>query len=152
MGSFVVKSVASKTLQVYSKHWVDWCSFVEATMECQGDPLSGWSEQDKAELVALFLSRRYERGLRGKQATSVTASIRLHFTRALRPTRFLDGPALEAARTACRLNPKEIRDLKDQGPSSTVKMAICQSMLTDMRGSLWVDRSWGAGDIDARMV
>ena len=86
-------------------------------MECQGDPLlSGWSEQDKAGLVALFLSRRYERGLRGKQATSVTASIRLHFTRALRPTRFLDGPVLEAARTACRLNPKEIRDLylKDQ--------------------------------------
>ena len=84
-------------------------------MECQGDPLlSGWSEQDKAGLVALFLSRRYERGLRGKQATSVTASIRLHFTRALRPTEILDESVLEAARTACRLNPKEIRDLKDQ--------------------------------------
>ena len=111
MGSFVVKSVASKTLLVYSKHWIDWRSFVEAIVECQEDPLlSGWSEQHKAGLVALFLSRRYERGLRGKQATSVTASLRLQ----LRPTRFLDGPVLEAARTACRLNPKEIRDLKDQ--------------------------------------
>ena len=39
VGSFVAKSVAPKTLQVYNKHWVDWCSFVEATMECQGDPL-----------------------------------------------------------------------------------------------------------------
>ena len=118
-------------------------------MVCQGDPLlSGWSEQDKAGLVA----KRYERGLGVKQATSVMASIRLYFTRALRPTGFLDGPILKAARTACRLNPKVIQDLKDQGPSSTVKMAMCQSMLTDMRGSLWADRSWGAGDIDARMV
>ena len=82
----------------------------------------------------------------------MTASVCLYFTRALRPTGFLDGPVLEAARTACRINPKEIRDLKDQGPSSTVKMAMYQSMPTDMRGSLWADRSWGAGDKDARMV
>ena len=109
-------------------------------MVCQGDPLlSGWSEQDKAGLVA----KRYERGLGVKQATSVMASIRLYFTRALRPTGFLDGPILKAARTACRLNPKVIQDLKDQGPSSTVKMAMCQSMLTDMRESLWADRSRG---------
>ena len=80
-GGVICRKVSSiKDSPVYSKHWVDWCSFVEATMECQGDPLlSGWSEQDKAGLLALFLSRRYERGLRGKQATSVTASIHLHF-------------------------------------------------------------------------
>ena len=96
-------------------------------MECQGDPLlSGWYEQDKAGLVALFLLRKYERGL----TTSVTASICLHFSTALRPTGFLDGPVLEAARTPCKLNPKEIRDLKDQRPSSTVKMATCQSIHT----------------------
>ena len=153
MGVFVAKSVAPKTLQAYDRHWADWCSFVEATASCQGDPLLlGWSDQDKAGLVALFISKRYERGLRGKQATSVTASIRLRFTRALLPTGFLDGPVLEAARNACRLNPKEIRDRKDKGPSSTVKIALCQSMLTGMRKDLWADRSWGAGDIDSRMV
>ena len=31
-------------------------------------------------------------------------------------------------------------------------MAMCQSMLTDMRGSLWADSSRGGGDIDARIV
>ena len=39
-GGFICDKVISiKDLQVYSKHWVDWCSFVEATMEFYGDPL-----------------------------------------------------------------------------------------------------------------
>ena len=102
-------------------------------MECQGDPLlSWWSEQDEAGLLALFLSKRYERGLTGKQTTSVTASIRLYFTRALRPIGFLDGPVLETAGTT---QSKRDPYLKDQGPSSTVKITLCQRMLTDIRES-----------------
>lgn len=59
---------------------------------------------------------------------------------------------MEAARTACGLNSNEIRDLKDKGPCSTVKIALYKSILRGMRESLWADRSWGAVDIESRMV
>ena len=121
VGSFVAKLVAPKTLHVYSKRCRGYHGMSRRSrklekigMRCRrtrtksrwqqqrnppqrkGDPLlSGWSE---AGLLALFLSKRYERGLTGKQTTtSVTASIGLYFSRALRSIGFLNGPVLETA-------------------------------------------------------
>jgi hypothetical protein len=48
-----------------------------------------------------------------------------------RGTTFLDSAVIAAARTACRLNPAEIRDRRNKGPGHAVKLPVCESILTD---------------------
>ena len=104
------------------------------------DPyLRGESEGDKAAFVALYIRSRYDRGARGKCATSVTAALRLEFTTALVPCNFLDSPIITATRAACKLNTAELREKTNGTPSTTAKLPFCESILVRMRTRLWVD-------------
>ena len=140
------------TAKTYDGHWQGWCEFIE-NIEAGKDPyLRGQREEDKAAVVALYLHTRYNGGARGKGATSVTAGLKLAFTTALLPCQFLDSPVLTAARAACRLSTAEIRDKRNEGPSGSVKLPLCESILARMRDRLWVTAVWDQVGIDRRMV
>ena len=117
------------------------------------DPLlRGVSEADKAALVGLFLLQRYKTGLRAKGATAVTAGLRMHFARSLEPTGFLDAAVISTVRQSCRLNPTELRTIRNAGTSDTVKLPACQGMLADMRTRLWDLQPWIGDGLLQRMA
>ena len=148
----MAQSVTAATAKAYEGHWLKWCRFLYEDLDSE-DPLLGeWLEEDKPAIVGLFLQLRYDEGMRGKQATSVTAGIRLKFAAALQSTAFLDSAIVTAARTACRMSTKELRAKKDGGPKGNVKLPLCESLLKDMRVKLWAGRGWGREDIDSRMT
>ena len=109
-------------------------------------------EDDKAALVALYLQSRYDKGARGKSATSVTAGLRHSFISALLPCQFLDSPIIVTARTACRLSTTELREKRNEGASTSVKLPLCESILIRMRHRLWVSCGWDRGGIDQKMI
>jgi hypothetical protein len=117
------------------------------------DPyLRGESEENKAALLALYMRSRYDSGARGKGATSVTAGLRFAFTSALIPCPFLDSAVITAARTACKLSTAELRERRNEGPSTTVKLPFCESILRRMRVRLWVSAGWDISGFDSRVV
>ena len=110
----------------------------------------GWTDSDKAALVGLMLQKRHQDGLRGKQATTVTAGIRLYFMKAVLPTDFLDSALLDAARTACRRSTTELRTQKDKGPTASVKLPVSEDIILRMRSRCWEGKEWGRQDADLR--
>ena len=152
MESFIRGSVKERTARTYERQWSEWCQFIQDETGTNDNLLAQWRESDKAVLVSLFLMRRHERGLRDKQATTVTAGIRHHFTRALLPVGFLDSAVLTAARTACQRSTTELRQRKDKGPTSTIKLPLCESILARMRNRLWEGTSWDVKGIRQRML
>ena len=145
-------SVTAATANAYEGHWLKWCRFLFDDLDTEDPLLGDCMEEDKPVIVGLFLQLRYDEGMRGKQATSVTAGIRLKFVAALRSTAFLDSAIVTAARTACRMSTTELRAKKDLGPSTSVKIPLCESLLKDMRVKLWAGRGWGREDIDCKMT
>ena len=128
--------------KTYDGQWLGWCSFIEG-LDWSKDPyLREESEESRAALVALYMRNRYDGGARGKGATSVTASLRFQFTSALIPCHFLDSPVVAAARAACKLSTAELREKRNEGPSTTVKLPFCESILGRMRDRLWVSAGW----------
>ena len=117
------------------------------------DPyLRGESEGDKAALVALYIRGRYDNGARGKGASSVTAGLRLAFISALIPCEFLESAVITAARAACKLTTAELREIRNGGPRTTVKLPFCESILVRMRERLWVNAGWDLCGFDSRVV
>ena len=141
-----------KTEKAYEGHWRQWRQFLVEELGETEPLLTDWPEQQKSIAVALFLQSRHQRGLREKQATAVTAGVRKHFTAALLSTSFLDAPMISAARVACRLTVKELREKKDGAPSTSTKVPICESLLSDMRKKMWKGKGWGKEDIDSKMT
>ena len=139
------QSVTRGTGRAYESHWSSWVRFMREAMNDEDPYLRNWSEGDRSALVCLFLRRRYQDGLRGKQATAVTAGMRLEFSKALLPTGFLDSALLTAARTACRMSTAELRGKKDRGANPDVKTPLCESVLLGMRASLWEGKGGGEG-------
>ena len=84
-------------------------------------------------MLDIFLLLRYKAGLRAKGATAVTAGLRIHFARSLEPTGFLDAAVISTTRQACRLNPSELRAMRNSGISDTVKLPAWQGMLVHLR-------------------
>ena len=111
--------------------------------------LKEWPESQKSIAVTLFLQSQHQGGSRGKQATAVTAGVRLHFTAAVLSTAFL---MISAARAACSLTAIELREKKDGPPATTTKVSICEDLLSDLRRKMWEGRGWGREDIDFRMT
>ena len=95
---------------------------------------------------------RYNNGARGKSATSVTAGLRMAFTSALLSSRFLDSPIITAARAACRLSTAEIRGKRNEGPTGSVKLPLCESILARMRDRLWPTSAWDKVGVNRRML
>ena len=100
-------------------------------------------EATKAALVGLVLYRRYQAGATRKAAYSVTAGIRMRFAQKLLSTKFLESPVIHTARSACWLNPRELRSRRDVAALDTsVKLPICEGILVAMRVRLWVETPW----------
>ena len=151
-GTFVEQSVTRWTSRAYESHWSSWVGSMRESMDDENPYLRNWSEGDRPALVCLFLRSRYQDGLRVKQATAVTAGMRLEFSKALLPTGFLDSALLTAARTACRMSTAELRAKKDRGANPDVKTPLCESVLLGTGAGLWKGKGWGRGDTDGRMV
>ena len=150
--TFLKSSVTRRTEKTYEGHWRLWCKFIAEELGETCPLLKEWPESQKSIAVALFLQSRHQGGSRGKQATAVTAGVRLHFTAALLSTAFLESPMISAARAACSLTAKELREKKDGPPATTTKVPICEDLLSDLRRKMWEGRGWEREDIDFRMT
>lgn len=110
------------------------------------------SDNDRAVILALFFKERYEAGgMRGKQATAVSAGIRHHFATALKPVDWFDSQIVTKARAACKMNCDELRGLK-KGGKERATLPVSEDMIMAARVKLWEGKSWGWGDVDDRMT
>lgn len=67
-------------------------------------------------------------------------------------TAFLDSAVIATARMSCQMKPYELRARRNSGLQSTVKLPICESILTDMRTRLWEGRDRKGVDMQVRMT
>lgn len=139
-------------MKTYEGQWRHWCKFLSEELGERCPSLKDWQESQKSIAIALFLQNRHQGGSREKQVAAVTAGVRFHFTRALLSTAFLDSPIISAARAACRITVKELRDKKDGPPDTTTKVPICEDLLLDLRRKMWEGRGWERKDIDFRIT
>ena len=79
LARFLSSSVLPNTNRVYDKCWGQWISFLKSEVDEDDPYVSSAGEKEKAALVAIMMLRKHEQGLRGKQATSFTAAIRMRF-------------------------------------------------------------------------
>ena len=150
VNNFVSMSVTGGTRRAYERDWTAWTHFIEST-EAGGpsaDPFLKDIESDvvKSYWISLFILRRYQAGLRGVEATKITAAIRYKLQSEGYKFRFLgsDGSKndlIAAAKRACRLNSAELRSLKWERKSS-VKLPINLDMMISMRERLWANQIW----------
>ena len=141
-----------RTAQTYDRQWAEWGKFIREELEGDDPLLTQWGNEDKASIVSLYLLKQHEKGLRDKSATTATAGIRHHMTRAGRATDFMDSAVVAAARSACQRTTAELREKKDKGPSSSVKLPLCESILTRMRTRLWEGKAWDPEGLHQRML
>ena len=152
LAAFIRQSVTVRTAKTYSSQWEGWGEFIRTKAEDEDPYLKCWPEEERAAWVGLYIHSRYSGGLRGKSASTFTASLKLYFTAALVPCLFLGSLIITAARAACRLTNEELRERRDTGPGCTVKLPFCQSLIVRMRERLWEGKSWTREDMDSRMV
>ena len=152
LAEFIGSSVLPATGRTYERQWQQWKDFLLSDTEVRDPLLRGTTEPDKSALVSLFLLQRYRTGLRDKGATSVTAGLRMYFSRNLQPTEFLDATVISTARSSCRRKPAELRRIRDTQPTDTVKLPACHGMLTSMRSRLWNHQPWTGPGLISRMT
>ena len=152
LAEFIGSSVLPATGRTYERQWQQWKDFLLSDTEVRDPLLRGTTEPDKSALVSLFLLQRYRTGLRDKGATSVTAGLRMYFSRNLQPTEFLDATVISTARSSCRRKPAELRRIRDTQPTDTVKLPACHGMLTSMRSRLWDHQPWTGPGLVSRMT
>ena len=152
LSRFIGRSVLPNTNRVYDKCWEQWILYLKSEVN-EDDPfVSSTGDEEKASLVAVMMLRRHEQGLRGKQATSFTAAIRLRFSQQGISTDFLNSAVIATARAACKPKPEELRERKDGGAAASVKLPVCESILVDMKARLWTGRGWTGADMRDRMT
>jgi hypothetical protein len=139
------------------KYELQWGWFVQF-MKDEGldDPfMRTLTPQERVGMVSLFLMRRHVAGKRGKAASAFTAATRLRFSQEMLDTAFLDSAVVSSARTACLPKPKELREQREQrdsAPTSTVKLPVCEEMITGMRERLVANRTWCEADMKSIML
>lgn len=117
------------------------------------DPfMRGLTQQEKAAMVSLFMMSRYMNGKRGKAVSAATAAIRLRFSQEMLDTAFLDTAMVSTARTACLLNPEELRKRRNSAPANTVKLPVCEEFIASMRERLVVNRTWSEANTKLIML
>ena len=58
---------------------------------------------------------------------------------------------IHTARMSCQIKPHELRAKNNSGAAGTVKLPVCESILTSMRSRLWARREWVGVDMQMRM-
>lgn len=135
------------------KYEVQWNWFVQFVKEKTGsdDPfMKGLTQQEKAAMVSLFMKSRYVGGKRGKAASAATAAIRLRYSQEMLDTAFLDSAVISTSRTACLLNPEELRERRNSAPTCTVRLPVCEEIITGIRQRLVENRTWSDADMKER--
>lgn len=145
LSMFISTSVLPQTSKGYEKGWKMWSEFVKNETGEENPFLTGMIEDHKAALVSLMMMGLHQDGKRGKGATVFTAAVRHWFARTLCSTAFLDSAIITTARTSCLMKPDELRAKKDQGISDSVKLPMCEAILTDMSARLWIEGDWSDG-------
>ena len=146
ISKFLKSSVLPSTDRKYELHWGWFVQFMKD--EGLDDPfMRALTPQERAGMISLFLMSRHVAGKRGKAASAVTAAIRLRFSQEMLDTAFLDSAVVSSARTACLPKPKELREQRDSAPASTVKLPVCEEMITGMRERLVANRTWCEVDL-----
>jgi hypothetical protein len=92
-------------------------------------------------ILRLCDPRRSLEGKRGKAASAATAAIRLRFSQEMLDTAFLDSAT---ARSACVLNPEELRLRRSSATASTVKLPVCEEVVEN--------RTWTDPDMKLNML
>ena len=110
------------------------------------------TQQEKAAMVSLFMISRYIAGKRGKAASAATAAIRMRFSQEMLDITFLDSAVVSSSRTACLLNPEELRERRNSAPACTVKLPVCEEFIASMRQRLVENRSWCDSDMKLIML
>jgi hypothetical protein len=156
LGQFLTKAVTRGTRNSYAADWRSWESFLKKSPSgpMRGDLYLDQARNDteRATVLALFFKDRYEVAeMRGRQATCVSAGIRHHFIAALRPVEWFESQIVTNARAACRSSCDEIREHKKTSKSKAT-LPVSEDMLLEARIRLWVEKSWGWGDIDDKMT
>jgi hypothetical protein len=65
---------------------------------------------------------------------------------------FLESSVIHTARMSCQIKPQhELRAKNSSGSASTVKLPVCESILTSMTNRLWTPREWVGIDIQMRI-
>jgi hypothetical protein len=148
---FLKTSVQPSTNRKYDLQW----GWFEEFMRENGsaDPfMRDLTQQEKAAMISLFMISRYMKGKRGKAATAATAAIRLRFSQEMLDTSFLDSTVVSTARSACLLNPEELRERRSSAPASTVKLPVCEEIIMSIRERLIVNRTWSDSDMSLNML
>ena len=151
ISKFLKSSVQPSTNRKYELQW-GW--FVEFMRENgSADPfMRELTQQERAATISLFMISRYVKGKRGKAASAATAAIRLRFSQEMLDTTFLDSAVVSTARSACLLNPEELRERRNSAPACTVKLPVCEEIVTSMRERLVVNRAWTEADMKFIML
>lgn len=136
------------------KYELQWGWFVEFMKEKGSDDpyMRGMTQQEKAATVSLFMISRYIKGKRGKAASAATAAIRLRLSQEMLDTAFLDSAMVSTARSACLLNPAELRERRSSAPACSVKLPVCEEFIANMRERLVVNRTWCEADMKHIML
>ena len=151
MAAFLGTAVMPSTIRTYNAHFNTWTTFLKDEIDSDDPFMRDLPEEEKIFLVSLMMVRRHQAGYRGKAATSFTAALKREFIIAMFDTEFLESSVISTARTSCRIKPHELRAKNHSGAASTVKLPVCESILTSLRQRLWVHRGWAGVDIQARM-
>ena len=151
LSNFLKSSVQPSTDRKYELQW-GW--FVEFMKEKGSDDpyMRGMTQQEKAATVSLFMISRYIKGKRGKAASAATAAIRLRLSQEMLDTTFLDSAMVSTARSACLLNPAELRERRSSAPTCSVKLPVCEEFIANMRERLVVNRTWCEADMKHIML
>lgn len=144
------------TRNTYANVWKAWEEYIRRVHsggregDVYLDQIRG--DADKAAILALFFKERYDKGgMRGRQATSVSAGVRHHFVTALRSVEWFESQIVTNARAACKMSCDELREHKKEA-KSRAKLPISEDMLMEARSRLWEGKSWEWNDIDDRMT
>ena len=148
---FLGTSVLPGTQRTYQNHWALWCQFIDTDGRGCDYYLRDVPEPERAAWIGLFIYRRYQLGIRGKVATSVTAGIRMRFAEKLQTTVFLNSSVIATARKACQLKPEELRLRRSAGINDSVKLPVSHDVLMTMRTRLWCVDGWEPSDMASRM-
>ena len=152
---FLAKGVTQETRSGYASDWKAWVSYIrKLSNQVEGDVYLDQvkSDTDKATILALFFKERYEdRGLRARQATSISAGIKHHFLAALRSVDWFGSQIVTNARAACKMSCDELREHKKDSKSKAT-LPVSEDMLMEARMRLWTNKSWDWNDIDDRMI
>ena len=156
LGQFLTKAVTKGTSDGCGGDWRSWVAFLgKCTAGAMREDVyldQARDDTERATVLALYFKERYETGKkRGRQATCPSAGIRHHFLSALRPVEWFKSQIVTNARAACRPSCDELRERKKKAKSNAT-LPVSEDMLLEARAKLWVEKSWGWGDIDDRMT